>query len=374
MAMLAAGLTGGDDAAAFLADFIGRAETRPDATHQAEANLLATAYVALGVSGAPEALRPLRAAADDETLEPFLRGHAVLSLGRLRDRDSLGRFARLLAPPTDVQIRRCAALALGRVVMGSDGPAVAAMTTAMDTECDPAARRFAIESLGVARSAAVRDLLLAKLRGVSMDHAFLALALGLQRDPIVVPTIVEALKSERDVSVRSAYCTAIGLLGDVDSYAVLEAQLDAVPARGPQRGFAAMALAVLPSPASRDVLWKRLQEETDARVRADFSVALGLLNDGRIKAYLVEQLKNAPGVFDRCTAAECLGVLRRADAVPDLVTVVENPRAEGIVRAICVVALGQIADPSLVPKLSRLAAGGDSSLATKALAEALTIL
>ena len=79
-------------------------------------------------------------------------------------------------------------------------------------------------------------------------------------------------------------------------------------------------------------------------------------------------------MFDRCTAAECLGVLRRADALPDLVTVVESPRVDGIVRAICVVAIGQIADPSLVPKLSRLAAGGDSSLATKALAEALTIL
>ena len=47
---------------------------------------------------------------------------------------------------------------------------------------------------------------------------------------------------------------------------------------------------------------------------------------------------------------------------------------DGCVRALCVVALGQIADPSLVPKLSRLSAGGDSSLATGALAEALTIL
>jgi len=259
--------------------------------------------------------------------------------------------------------------------MGTDAPAVAAMTTAMDTELDPAARRFAIESLGVARCAAVRDLLLAKFRGVSMDHAFLALALGPQRDPIVVPAIVEAVKSERDPSIRSAYCTAIGLLGDVDTSSALEAQLDAVPSRGPQRGFAAMALAVLPSPASRDALWKRLQDETDARVRADFAVALGLLNDARIKAFLVEQMKSGGGgVFDKCTAAASLGVLRRADAITDLVAVIDDPNADGIVRAICVVALGQIADPSLVPKLSRLAAGGDSSLATKALAEALTIL
>jgi HEAT repeat protein len=374
MSMLAVGLTGGDDAAAFLADFIGRAETRPDAAHQAAAQLLGTAYVALGVTGAAEALRPLRAAADDESLDPFLRGHAVLSLGRMRDRDSLGRLARLLAPPADVQIRRSAALALGRVVTGTDGPAIAALTTTLDAEIDPATRRFAIESLGVARCAAVRDLLLSRFKAIGPDRAFFALALGLQRDPIVVPPIVESLKTEKEIGVRSAACTALGLLGDADSYAALETQIDAAPARGPHRGFAAMALAVLPSPASRDLLWKRLSEETDARVRADFSVALGLLNDPRIKAYLVEQVKNAPGVFDRCTAAECLGVLRRADAVPDLAAVVENPRVEGIVRAICVVALGQIADPSVVPKLSRLAAGGDASLATKALAEALTIL
>jgi len=68
--------------------------------------------VALGVTGSAEALRPLRSAADDESLDPFLRGHAVLSLGRLRDRESLARLAKMLAPATDVQLRRCAAMAL----------------------------------------------------------------------------------------------------------------------------------------------------------------------------------------------------------------------------------------------------------------------
>jgi HEAT repeat protein len=373
-AVLAMGLTGGDDAAAFLADFVGRAESRPDTTPQAAAELAATGLAALGVTGADEALHPLRAAADDETLDPFLRGHAVLSLGRLRDRDSLGRLARLVGRPADVQVRRCAALALGRVVTGTDGPAIAALTSALDAEVDPAARRFAIESLGVARCAAVRDLLLARLRGPSPDRAFLALALGLQRDPLVAPAVVEAMKVENDVGVRSACCTALGLLGDVETCSALEAQLDAAPTRGAHRGFAAMALAVLPSPASRDAIWKRLQTETDARVRADYSVALGLMNDGRIKAFLVDHIRTGDGAFDKATAAASLGVLRRADAVPDLVAVIDDPDVDGIVRAICVVALGQIADPSLVPKLSRLSAGGDSTLATKALAEALTIL
>jgi len=262
-----------------------------------------------------------------------------------------------------------------RVVTGTDGPAIAALTTALDSETDPPTRHFAVESLGFARCAAVRDALLARLRSsIEQERAFIALALAIQGDPIVAPAIREALKSEREVSVRSAYCTALGLLHDRDSVEALETQLDAGPARGWHRGFAAMALAVLPNLESRDVLWKRLKDETDARVRADYSVALGLLNDGRIRDYLVDELKNGVGSFDKCAAAECLGVLRRADAVPELAAMAENVRVEGIVRAICVVALGQIADPSLVPKLSRLASGGDASLGTHALSEALTIL
>jgi HEAT repeat protein len=170
------------------------------------------------------------------------------------------------------------------------------------------------------------------------------------------------------------YCIALGLLAYRSSVSALEAELSAGPTPGTYRGYAALALAVMPNPASRTAIWKRLPDEADPRVRGDFAIALGLLGDDRVRGYLLDELHGNGGNFSKCTAAAALGVLRRVDAVDELVHVLENDRVDGIVRALCAVALGQIADPSLVPKLSRLSSGGDSTLATKMLQEALTIL
>lgn len=375
MAALGLGLLGGDEAASFLVFHLDRRAAHPESKIAGEEQLTGTVYAALGLSGSIEALRPLWRTVDDETGDPFLRAHAVLSLGRLRDRDSVDRIVRLLAPSTDGTLRRCAVVALGRIARPEDGAAIRALSAILVTDRDPTMRRFAAMSLGGIRAPTVRTLLRGQFDACAdVERPFFALALATQGDSTSCPAIREALRSAHDESARAAYCTALGLLADGDSAAALSEQIGPGPSPGTYRGFAALALAVIPVPASRDAIWKRLPEEHDARVWGDYAVALGMLGDTRVRAFLLNALRNGDGNFDRCRAASCLGVLRRADAVPELVDVLRNRRVDGIVRALCAVALGQIGDPSPVPKLSRLGAGGSASLATKALAEALTIL
>jgi HEAT repeat protein len=375
MAALAAGLLGGDDAASFLSFFMERDTTRPDLKSSAEAQLAGSVYAGLGLTGSMEALRTLWRAADDEALDPVLRAHAVLALGRLRDHDSTDRCVRLLAPGVDQQLRRAAVVAVGRVAAPEDAAAVRALTGLLSSERDPAARRFAIAALGGIRCTAARGVLRDRFDVAGpLDKAAIAVALAMQRDAASAPAIRAALKAEHEESSLAAYCTALGLLADRESIPALEHHVGPGPTPGTYRGFAAIALAVMPSPDSCDVIWKRLPEEKDARVWGDYCIALGVLGDGRVRGFLDQRLKGSEQVFDRCRAASCLGVLRRADALPELTGILHDRLQPGIVRALCVVAMGQIADPSIVPKLSRLAAGGDSSLATRALAEALTIL
>ncbi len=374
MAALAAGLIGGARGAAVLTSFVERSPTKAGAQRTESDQLLGTVYCALGLTDSIDAILPLWRAADDDSCEPFLRGQALLSLGRLGDRESLDRLSKFLAPTADVQLRRCAAAALGRLVRADDDAALRALSAAAESDADAGVRRHAIVALGRSRAASARPLLRRLFEAGDQERPLIAVAMGLSGDAMAAPSIREGLKSARDDAVRSAYCTALGLLADEDSIPALEQQLGPGPSPGLYRGFAAMALAAIPSQASREAIWRRVTPATDPRIRFDCCVALGLLGDARVRAYLLDELKNGETVFVRCGAAASLGALRRDDVVTELIPCLFNPRMDGVVRAFCAVALGQIADPSVVPKLSRLSSGCDTTFATKALAEALTIL
>src|SRR5207237_5077958 len=106
--------------------------------------------------------------------------------------------------------------------------------------------------------------------------SYVVLALGAQGDVAAAPSIRKEFKGEHEESARSACFTALGLLGDRESIPLLEGELTGrASAPGTYRGYAAFALGVLPSPSSKDALWKRLADEADPRVRADYEAALG---------------------------------------------------------------------------------------------------
>src|SRR5207245_2944737 len=101
------------------------------------------------------------------------------------------------------------------------------------------------------------------------------------------------------------------------------------------------------------------------------AVGLGLLHDARAKEYFVATLRGDGTLYERGGAAMAMGVLRMSDAVTDLVDVYRDPKQLELVRAFCVVALGLIADPSPVPKLSRFSADNNYGLSIDPLNEVL---
>jgi len=372
-AALAIGVLGGDEAAQFLA-FVADRSARRAGAERPDMNFLGTIYCALGATGSNDALPALRRAADDDGLEPCLRSHALLSLGRLGDRDAIPRLAQLVGENHDLQVRRSASAALAPLVGAGDEVALAALATSVRTDLDAVVRRHDVAALGRSRAPSARALLRKMLEAGDVESPLVAIALALSGDATSAPLVREALKAAADDGMRSAYCTALGLFGDADGVPILEQCLAPTTPPGLSRGYAAMALAVLPSETSREAIWNRVVPSADPRIRFDCCIAASLLGEPRVAPYLLDELKNGDTAFVRCGAAACLGLLHRDEAIPDLVALLSNARTDGVVRALCAVALGRIADPSLVPKLSRLSSGSDATLATKALAEALTIL
>jgi len=140
------------------------------------------------------------------------------------------------------------------------------------------------------------------------------------------------------------------------------------------QGYAALALGMLHHFDSADMLNARLVAETDPRLRANLSVALGLIHDPRAKLFLEKTLKQKDAtIYERGGAAMAMGVLRMNEAVMTIVDVYRNKKEQDMVRAFAVVSLGLIADPSPVPKLARFSIDNNYTLTVDPLNEVLTI-
>ncbi len=368
------GLIGGDDAAAALLTFAGTdADSRAVFEHE-QSELVASTFVAMGLSDAERVLPCLRSALVNVRFDDSVHAFVMLSLGRLRDRESLGSAGAALVSAKDADLRRSAAIALGKIAHADDAAAVEALLRAVRGDPDLAVRQFAAVALGGIADARIRD----ELESLFDDSAlpsrpFLALALALAHDADAAPKLRDALAKETDESTRSSYCVALALLGDGASAPVIERQLHE-KGRIWLQGYAALALGMLRSIGSADELFRMLGEETDPRLRANLAVGLGLLQDPRAKDWLVKTLHAEGTVYERGGAAMAMGVLRMNKAVPDLVDVYRNHKEQELVRAFSVVALGLIADPSPFPKLARFAIDNNYGLRVDPLNEVLSIL
>jgi HEAT repeat protein len=374
-AAFALGLIGGEDAAVPLLRIAApRADGAPAEALRKKPELAASVFVAMGLTGSPEVLPVLRAAAADREFDENVRAFATISLGRMKDRTSLGALGTALASEHDPALRRAAAVALGRAAGPDDSSAVAALVAAMRDDKDPLTRNFAAASLGTIASPAARDALRDVFRkGDDSRRSFAALAIGMSHDADFAPEIRAALVGA-DESVAGSFCISLGLLGDVASAPAIEKTLAGAKHVWLQ-GYAALALGLAGATGSVESLHKRLTDEKDPRLRMNLAVALGMLHDPRARTYLTDTLRAADTFFERGSAALALGALRAASSVGDLEVVCRDAKEKDILRAFSVVALGEIADPSPSPKLTRFAVDGNYDAAHKVdpLNEILTI-
>jgi HEAT repeat protein len=368
------GLIGGEDAGAALLEFAeGTRGGRTGTFVNEPPELIASTFVAMGLTGDRNVLPALRKALANPKFDDAIRAFVVLSLGRMKDRDSLSEVGRILVAEKDPGLRRSAAVALGRMASASDDAAAAALLTALAGDVDEIVRHFAAISLGEFHDAAVNAKVEKQFgEARSAQRPFLALALALGKDAAAAPVVRDALAKETNESVKASFCIALALLGDQDAAPLLE---KAASDHGMiwLQGYAALGLGIMHHFDSAALLVKRLESESDPRLRANLAVALGLLHDPAAKANLVKTLRSEGTIYERGGAAMALGVLRMNESVTDLVDVYRDRKEQELVRAFSVVALGLIADPSPVPKLARFAIDNNYSLAVDPLNEVLSI-
>jgi HEAT repeat protein len=358
-AAFALGLIGGEDAAASLLSFADGRPDRPSTFSNQQPPLIASTFVAMGLTSDRMVLPTLRAALASPRYDDAVRAFVILSLGRMTDRDSLADIGRILATAKDTGLRRSAAIALGKIAKVNDLAAVEALLHAAKDDPDEVVRQFSAIALGGIADEAITARL-EKLFADASNHSRPFLALALAREP--------------DDSIKSGYCIALALLGDKESVPLIEKQLND---RGKVwlQGYAALSLGMLRNVPSAEMLNTRLVSENDPRLRAKLAVGLGLLHDPRAKEWLVATLKKGDGtVYERGGAAMALGVLRMNEAVDDISAVYKNKKEQDMVRAFSVVSLGLIADPSPVPKLARFAIDNNYGLSVDPLNEVLSIL
>ncbi len=366
------GMYGGDDAAMLLVRFLQGGGARYVGGRRVSPVLLASVYVALGLTGSAQALEPLREAAagdDDE-----LRAYAILALGRLGDRAVLEDVVGYLKLEKDANVRRSSAITLGKLAHSDDAEAVSVLFAALDDR-EPLTRHFAAVALGGIADAPQRERLAREMvKAPTAERPFYALALGIANDGTHAPLIRKLLAAERDENIRGGYCIALGLLGDVTAVPLLE---QAAAERGEiwLPGYAALSLGMVGSRSSAALLRERLATANDPRLRMNIAIALGLLHDERAKIFLTQTVSSRDAtVYERGSAAMSLGVLRLNEAVPDLLAVYRDTKQQEMVRAMSVVALGVLADPSPVGQLTRFSIDNNYGLGNDPLNEVLSIL
>jgi HEAT repeat protein len=368
------GLIGGEDAAAALLAFADGRPGRPATFTEEPPPLIASTFVAMGLTGDARVLPVLRRAlADAKGYDENVRAFVVLSLGRMKDRESLPDIGRLLVVERDPGLRRSAAVALGRIATTADTAAVEGLLSALDGDKDEMVRHFAAISLGGMKDPEVAARVAKLFPGArASSRPFLALSLAIAEHAPAVPMLRAALAKETDESLKASYCIALALLRDHESAPLME---NAVKDHGLVwlQGYAAVSLGMMGHVDSASLLNARLAAESDPRLRANLAVGLGLMHDPAAKAWLVKTLRSDGSVFERGGAAMAMGVLRMNEAVPDLAAVYKDKKEQDLVRAFSVVALGLIADPAPVPKLARFAIDNNYSLSVDPLNEVLSI-
>jgi HEAT repeat protein len=365
-AAFALGLIGGDDAAVSLLRFVdGPPEGRPLEDLHKRPELAASTFLAMGLTGSADVLPVLRAAVADGGYEEGVRAFPLISLGRMKDRKALSLVQTVLVSERDPGMRRAAAVALGKIATAADASAVTALTSAMTGDKDPITRHFATMSLGGIVDSKIRVLLREQFRkGADAEKPFAALALAMQKDMEFAPELRAALEGETDESEAGSFCIALGLLGDAASSATIEKTLAGAKHLWLQ-GYAAISLGLVGATGSIPALHARLAQEKDPRLRVNLAIALGVLRDPGARKYLVDTLRGAETFYERTSAAFALGALRCTAAVSDIEMVYRDVKEKDILRAFAVVALGEIADPSPVPKLARFSIDGNYDATAK---------
>jgi HEAT repeat protein len=316
----------------------------------------------------PALLEDLVAVAKDRSAPPALRARALW--GFRRGASSAGALRPValacLAADRDVDVRRAAALALGRLAGGAEEEVLAALRSAVDSDGDTAVRAFSLLSMGeVGGPGAKKEILEHVTRGKQLLRPWAAIGAGLlgrrDGDPDVGRSLARALAQERNKDTRAALVLALGLARASEAREIIR-DIALGGEHGRERVFAAIAVALGEDEGGRPALRRAMEDIASPSSRAMMALALSTFSNAEDLPRLLEAFRTAddPGVIG--TSALALAWHGTSPALEALRRDVETSnRAER--RAVSLLALGIGVAPERVP-VSVAATGGWNYLAS----------
>jgi HEAT repeat protein len=319
----------------------------------------ASTAASLALAGDGLAFDRLGAIARDRHADPALRARALWAF-RAAELDSRREVVLASLDDSNVEVRRAAALALGRLGGGDGETVVEALRSACEKDGDVAVRAFSILSLGeVGGEVAKRELLHRLVRGKKLFRPWAAIGAGIlarpSADPEVGLALARALEGEKNRDTRAAIALAVGLSRTPNGReGVRRLVLEGENAR--ERVFAALAVALGEDEEGRANLCRAIREIPNTAVRTSDGLALAVFRDPDDAAILVETFESSEPLDSVATAALALAWNGSRLALERLRREIEtSPRAER--RAAAALALGFAFSPDKVPSSIAATAG-----------------
>jgi HEAT repeat protein len=371
-AALAFGLINAPNSASKLINVIKR-------TPDKDLDLKACAIIALGLmKNNPDRMMIINALLDcmnDRKMHFLAKAQVPVSLGKLGDSVALSAIIKAFkAKKQHNNVRQSCAIALGLLASMEDEEAINLLKAYIRDGKDDQTRHFAYIALGrigagnqnyEGHLTAQMDLarffkkeIMKPSRKTHKPWAALAAAIHARKHEVlqgdVIDKLGEVFNKERNPSYRGAFAIALGLLdarGKADD--LFEALLES--SDKPLKGYLCVALGLMKHRAAADrirVIAER--EKTSPRLQLQAAIARGLMGDLDAVNVLIGSLKEAQTVSVISSAARALGFIGDISAVQPLLDIVNDDKAQKLVRAFAAVALGIIGAKTHLPWYSAI--------------------
>ncbi len=369
-------------------------------TKDAERDLKVAAIVALGLVTGPaqeESYHYLVKKLGDDKLDSIIASYIPTSLGKLGNDAAVPDLLKVfVSKDTDVFVRQSAAIGIGQLASLRQAEVLKALKEYIAEGKDQQTRHFCFISLAqIGRRAAADNLdgvesahqELVKLFGdeikkpSSSAHrswAALAAAIYTQKyaegQPQLVERIRDAWEKENDLSYKSAFGLALGILHIEDMGKKLFEDFQGTK-DADHKGYTAVALGFLTYTDAADALRQQCQiKSVTPTYRLQVATGLGLMGDAQAVSTLIETLQTAETLGVSSAVAKALGLIGDTEAVAPLKDIALDKSKQDIVRAFACVALGIVCEKTDLPWNARISANNNYRARVPAIDEVLDIL
>ncbi len=311
--------------------------------------------------------------AGDERLDEEVRAYAVSALGKTRATACLKQVLSYLDDESD-QLRRSAALALGRVATRMDAGAIEALGKRAGDDRDRIVRHFATLSLGMIGGPKAFQLLQKHYDAANKEaRGFFLVAYGLSKEPGAGEILATVLKTDADPMMAAAAALALGLLEDPAHAPAIREAFDLAKSWTLLQ-TCMLSLALLNHQPSAECIEQILVVRRQPEVRTAAAVAFALLRQWSALPVLIGILREEKSIVTLTSISQVMGFLASEKAVEPLLDLYRDTSLQRQARAFALVAVGALGDPEEVPLLVRLAFDLNYMLRSDPVDEAITIL